>query len=72
LDHKIKAAAADGEEHWQGLNEEQGKKVWRIEQFEVVPWPEEKYGSFHEGDSYVVLNSYKKDDLEALNHDIHI
>jgi len=70
LDHKIKAAAAEGEPQWQGLGEEAGLKVWRIEQFRVVPWPAAKYGSFHTGDSYVVLNSYLVSD--ALKHDIHI
>lgn len=36
-----------------------GLFVWRIEQFEVVAWPKEKYGQFHEGDSYIVLHSVK-------------
>jgi len=46
--------------------------VWRIEQFKVVPWAEESYGSFHTGDSYVVLNSYQKEGSDAILHDIHI
>jgi gelsolin len=38
-----------------------------------VPWDTSKYGSFHTGDSYVILNSYKKNDkTDALAHDIHI
>jgi gelsolin len=68
LDHKIKAAAAEGEPQWQGLGEDAGLYVWRIEQFRVVPWAD--VGKFHIGDSYVVLNSYKVED--ALKHDIHI
>lgn len=71
LDHKIKAAAADGEAQWDGLGEATGLKIWRIEQFKVVPWPEFQYGSFHTGDSYVVLNSYQKDGSDAILHDIH-
>jgi gelsolin len=70
LDHKIKAAAASGEPQWEGLGDGPGLKVWRIEQFRVVPWPESQYGQFHTGDSYVVLNSYLVND--ALKHDIHI
>eukprot|EP01126_Amoeba_proteus_P021221 TRINITY_DN214_c0_g1_i1.p1 TRINITY_DN214_c0_g1~~TRINITY_DN214_c0_g1_i1.p1 ORF type:complete len:340 (-),score=46.35 TRINITY_DN214_c0_g1_i1:212-1231(-) len=31
----------------------------RIEQFEVVAWPKSKYGKFHTGDSYIVLNTEK-------------
>lgn len=72
LDHKIKAAAADGEEQWHGLGEKSGLRVWRIEQFKVKPWSESKYGKFHEGDSYIVLNSYILDGEEELKHDIHI
>lgn len=72
LDHKIKQAAAENEEQWQGLGESPGKKVWRIEKFQVKPWPEFQYGQFHKGDSYIVLNSYKKGDSDGLAHDIHI
>lgn len=72
LDHQIKAAAAEGEDQWQGLGEEAICKVWRIEKFRVVPWPEAEYGNFHKGDSYVVLNSYTEDGSDKLNHDIHI
>lgn len=72
LDHKIKAAAAEGEPQWTGLGEDTGVKVWRIEQFRVVPWPENQFGSFHTGDSYVVLNSYQKEGSDAIFHDIHI
>lgn len=72
MDHKIKAAAAEGEPQWEGLGDETGLKVWRVEQFRVVAWPSDKYGSFHTGDSYVVLNSYKKEGSDAILHDIHI
>lgn len=73
LDHKIKAAAADGEEQWTDLGSSPGTRVWRIEQFKVVPWPEDQYGNFHKGDSYVVLNTYQKDDgTDTLYHDLHI
>jgi gelsolin len=75
LDHKIKQAAAQGEPQWEnsGLGESAGVRVWRVEDFRVVPWPEEKHGQFHQGDSYVVVNSYKKNaNTEALAHDVHI
>ncbi|CAJ1921309.1 unnamed protein product [Cylindrotheca closterium] len=36
-------------------------------------WPERKYGKFHKGDSYIVLNTYKPDPAyDKLEHDIHI
>jgi len=30
-------------------------QVWRIENGKVVPWPEDKHGQFHVGDSYLIL-----------------
>ena len=38
MDHKVKAAAAEGEEAWKGIGQEVGLKVWRIESFQVKPW----------------------------------
>eukprot|EP00928_Gymnodinium_smaydae_P024941 TRINITY_DN20021_c0_g2_i1.p1 TRINITY_DN20021_c0_g2~~TRINITY_DN20021_c0_g2_i1.p1 ORF type:complete len:422 (-),score=92.31 TRINITY_DN20021_c0_g2_i1:62-1291(-) len=73
LDHQVKKAAAEGEPQWVGIGKQVELRVWRIEQFRVVPWPRSKYGKFHEGDSYIVLNSF----LEApgkpkLLHDVHM
>lgn len=70
LDHKIKEAAANGEPQWDGIGEAPGTRIWRIEQFRVVAWPEEKNGTFHKGDSYIVLNTYERND--KLLHDVHI
>lgn len=72
LDRKIKQAAAERENQWQGLGTAAGLYIWRIEKFCVVPWPKADYGKFYRGDSYVVLNSYKRDGSNALNHDVHI
>lgn len=70
LDKKIKEAAAAGEEAWQGIGDEPGVKVWRVEQFKIVPWPEDDYGCFYTGDSYIVLNSYLIED--KLYRDLYI
>ncbi|KAI1371901.1 putative actin-binding protein Fragmin [Hypoxylon crocopeplum] len=73
LDHKVKYNSATTEPAWQGLGEAPGLYIWRIENFEVVPWPKDQYGDFHEGDSYIILHSYKvgsKDGEEKLAHDI--
>jgi len=73
LDHQVKEAAAGLEPAWDGIGISVSKKIWRIEQFKVVAWPEEKYGTFHTGDSYIVLNTYQKsEDEPALYHDVHI
>jgi len=72
LDKQIKQAAAEGESAWTGVGEKPEVRVWRIEKFKVVPWPEDRYGEFHKGDSYIVINSYQKGSSAALCHDIHI
>jgi hypothetical protein len=46
-----------------------GLSIWRIEQFHIVPVPKETYGSFYSGDSYVVLNTHKVENV--INYDIH-
>lgn len=71
LDKKIKAAAAEGEDAWSVIGEA-GVKVWRMEQFKVVAWPEEQYGQFHTGDSYVVLHSWTAEGEDKINHDLYI
>lgn len=73
LEKQIKAAAADGEPQWQGIGTEVGLHIWRIEKFKVKPWSKKKYGKFHRGDSYVVLNTYKpKPGKDKLLDDAHI
>ena len=34
-------------------------KIWRIEDFDMVPLDERLYGQFFGGDSYVILYTYK-------------
>jgi len=61
---KVRKAAADTEKAWDGAGKEEGLQIWRIEQFNVVHWPKEKYGKFFQGDSYIVLHTYKPDPNE--------
>merc|ERR1719210_638047 len=76
-DKANRKAAASTEPAWEGVGLEPGLWVWRIEAFKVVPWPKEKYGKFHEGDSYIVLQTeFEPEDetgapSEKLQHDIH-
>lgn len=78
LDHKVKYNSATTEPAWheRGVGVEPGLFIWRIEQFEVVPVPKGSYGQFFEGDSYIVLHSWKSgsedspDDVQKLCHDI--
>lgn len=70
-DKEARKQAALTEAAWEGVGEAPGLKIWRIEQFEVKEWPEEMYGDFYDGDSYIVLHTQKDDDGEKLEHDVY-
>lgn len=68
----VKKSAAMTEKAWKGCGQKVGIKIWRIVKFKVTDWPAEDYGSFYEGDSYIILHTYKKDpNSEELDYDIH-
>ena len=71
LDHSVKYNSAATEPAWNNgkVGQEAGLFIWRIENFEVVPWPKAKTGEFYDGDSYIVLHTYKVGD-DKLGHDI--
>mmetsp|Transcript_64458 Transcript_64458/g.199660 ORF Transcript_64458/g.199660 Transcript_64458/m.199660 type:complete len:286 (-) Transcript_64458:260-1117(-) len=63
--------AAQTESAWTGAGDEVGILIWRIEKFKVVAWPKQDYGKFFDGDSYIILKTYKKPDAPKLLHDLH-
>jgi len=65
LEKQVKAAAAQKEHSWDNAGTQVGVLVWRIEQFKVKAVPAETYGSFYSGDSYIILQTYKKNDQLA-------
>jgi gelsolin len=69
LEKNVRAAAAACEEQWKTAGKTAGLQVWRIEKFQVVPYPKEDYGHFYEGDSYIVLNTKSVNDV--LSWDVH-
>lgn len=72
LEKKIKQASAQGEDAWRGAGQKEGLQIWRIVQFKVTHWPKEDYGKFYDGDSYIVLNTYRRDpSSQALSWDVH-
>jgi len=72
LEKRVREAAGDKETAWNNAGTAVGIQVWRIEKFHVVEWPKNKLGSFYDGDSYLVLNTYKKTpDAQALSYDLH-
>jgi len=70
LEKNVRKAAAEHEDAWKAIKKEPGIQVWRIQQFHVVPVPTEKYGTFYDGDSYIVLHAYKRANHE-LGYDVH-
>jgi gelsolin len=71
LDKKVRQAAAGTEKAWEGAGKQVGLQIWRIEKFKVVAWPKDQYGQFYDGDSYIVLRTYKEKDAPKLKWDIH-
>lgn len=70
-DKNARKGAALTEPAWQGSGQQPGVQIWRIEAFEVKPWPEEEYGTFYEGDSYIVLLTTKDPEGDKLLFDIY-
>jgi len=71
IDHKVKYGSAETEPAWRGAGIQAGILIWRVEDWEIVPWPKQKYGTFFDGDSFIILNSYKASpDVTSLSHDI--
>ncbi|KAJ3029333.1 UNVERIFIED_CONTAM: hypothetical protein HDU68_012488 [Siphonaria sp. JEL0065] len=71
LEKKTRLDASHKEPAWEGVGSKVGLKIFRIEQFKVVAVPEKQYGKFYNGDSYIVINTWKKPDADKLYHDIH-
>jgi len=71
LDKKIRQAAASTEKAWTNAGKEVGLQIWRIEKFTVQSVAKDTYGTFYSGDSYIVLNTYKKKDAPKILWDVH-
>ncbi|KAJ7079736.1 actin regulatory protein [Mycena belliarum] len=72
LEKRVREAAGDKEAAWEGAGTAVGIQIWRVEKFTIVVWPKEKLGSFYDGDSYIVLNTFKKTpEAESLSYDLH-
>jgi gelsolin len=71
IEKKVKLASAETEKAWEGVGKAPGQHIWRIEKFKVVPVDRKTYGHFYSGDSYILINTYKKPDTDKLLHDIH-
>lgn len=73
LEKQIKANASKCERAWDGVGQAGAHlDIWRIEKFQVVRVPDSGFGKFYDGDSYIILHSWKKSPTSnALNYDVH-
>ncbi|EMD39791.1 hypothetical protein CERSUDRAFT_81131 [Gelatoporia subvermispora B] len=72
LEKHVREHAGDTEAAWQSAGKAPGLQIWRIEKFTIQEWPRSRYGTFYDGDSYIVLHTFKltKDD-DRLSYDLH-
>jgi len=68
---EVKKESAEQEKAWHGSGQKVGVEIWRINKFKIEKWPKEEYGKFFSGDSYIILNTYKDEDEDDLNYDLH-
>lgn len=68
---QVKKESAESEPAWKGAGQNVGLQIWRIVKFKVTPWDKEQYGEFYNGDSYIVLNTYKSKESDELLYDVH-
>lgn len=62
LEYKVKKNASEKELAWNGTRKRLGLTIWRVEKFQIKDWPQEKYGSFYDGDTYIILSTTKPKD----------
>lgn len=70
-DKALRKQVAEMEDAWSGCGTQVGTEIFRIEQFNVQKWPQAMYGSFHVGDSYIVLHTFKNKGGDGLSHTIY-
>ncbi|KAF9533082.1 actin regulatory protein [Crepidotus variabilis] len=72
LEKHVREQGGDTESAWNEAGIKEGLQIWRIEKFHVKPWSPKSYGSFYDGDSYIVLHTFKKTlEAESFSYDAH-
>jgi gelsolin len=70
-EREVKKASAETEPAWKNAGSKVGLQIWRIVKFKVQHWGKEDYGKFYNGDSYIILNTYKEEGGDELKYDVH-
>ena len=66
--------AGDSEPAWDNAGKALGIQIWRVEQFQIktVEYKGDGALALYDGDSYIILNTYKKiPDSDVLSYDLH-
>jgi len=71
LEKNVKKASAETEIAWKGAGLKVGLQIWRVVKFKLESWPKEQQGEFYSGDSYIILNTFKKPGEDDLEYDVH-
>ncbi|KAH6911568.1 fragmin60, partial [Coprinopsis sp. MPI-PUGE-AT-0042] len=72
LEKRVRENAGNEEPAWTSAGTEAGLRIWRVEKFQLVEWPESRYGTFYSGDSYIILNTYKpSQEAKDLSYNLH-
>jgi len=66
---KLGFGAKSAAEEWATAGKTEGLQIWRVEKFTIQSWPQDQYGKFYNGDSFIVLRTYKSGN--ALRWDVH-
>ena len=56
IEKNLRYKNAENEPEWHKIPKEPCILIWRIEKFCVVPWPKNMYGTFYNGDSFIILH----------------
>ncbi|KAG9010512.1 hypothetical protein FRB94_010278 [Tulasnella sp. JGI-2019a] len=73
IEKRVREQAGEHEPAWKDAElGKTGLLIWRVEKFKIQAWPKDRYGEFFDGDSYIVLYTYKKrPDSAELSYDLH-
>lgn len=71
VEKQVKKDAAKTEVAWKGAGTKVGIQIWRIVKFKVKQWHKDDYGRFYNGDSYIILRTYKEKGNNELLYDLH-
>ena len=68
----LRLQRAEGEPQWKTIKKEPSFYIWRIEKFSIQPWPKDQYGTFYQGDTFIILSITKDPITESLDYNAHM